>query len=291
MKNNLKILSSPWFLIGLALLLLNDFIFKEIYGNWLTGKLSDFAGLFIFPLFWTALFPKYKIRIFLFTALFFIFWKSPYSESFIGLWNKVMFFEIARVVDYTDLLALFILPAAYYYEGRKNRVDFIKLNPIIPLLISIFSFIATSMPDRIIEVNKEYSFSFLRDSLEQKIFYLPAIENRWKEEYKIDSTGEYYIGEKYSDSITVKNGIVQLMFPNKDTVWLTVQDNSLSKYENNYDVRIVLNGEIDGSGFELDLLNTRTKGGLFFGSNKVDKSTEEKFINSFETKVVKELNR
>ena len=63
MKNNLKILTSYWFMTGLILLLLNDFIFKEMYGNWLTGKLSDFTGLFIFPLFWTALFPKNKNKI------------------------------------------------------------------------------------------------------------------------------------------------------------------------------------------------------------------------------------
>ncbi len=63
-SRQLQILLSPEFLIGLLLLLMNDFVFKELFHNWLTGKLSDFAGLFIFPLFWSALFPKRKALIF-----------------------------------------------------------------------------------------------------------------------------------------------------------------------------------------------------------------------------------
>lgn len=54
-KRNFSILVSPGFLLCLCLLLLNDFILKSEFHNALTGKLSDFAGLFIFPLFFSAL--------------------------------------------------------------------------------------------------------------------------------------------------------------------------------------------------------------------------------------------
>ena len=39
---------NPYFIIGLSVLLLNDFYLKAAYGNFVTGKLSDFAGLPIF---------------------------------------------------------------------------------------------------------------------------------------------------------------------------------------------------------------------------------------------------
>jgi len=45
------ILVSSGFLAGLSVLLVNDFVLKQIFHNWLTGKLSDLAGLFIFPMF------------------------------------------------------------------------------------------------------------------------------------------------------------------------------------------------------------------------------------------------
>ena len=53
---NKHIFTSYGFNITLAILLLNDFILKDLYGNWLTGKLSDFAGLFVFSLFFSAYF-------------------------------------------------------------------------------------------------------------------------------------------------------------------------------------------------------------------------------------------
>ena len=164
MKNKFKLLTSLWFIIGLTILLLNDFILKGFYGNWLTGKLSDFAGLFIFPLFWTVIFPKHKNKIFLFTAVFFIFWKSPYSQNFINVWNNFIFLEIARVVDYSDLIALFVLPFAYIYELKKESLKSIQLNPAIPFVLSIFSFMATSLPFNEIESEKEYLFEFSKDT-------------------------------------------------------------------------------------------------------------------------------
>ncbi len=42
-------LLSPTFLAAVLLLLLNDHWLKQAYPGWLTGKLSDFAGLFFFP--------------------------------------------------------------------------------------------------------------------------------------------------------------------------------------------------------------------------------------------------
>lgn len=147
MRRDLKILTSSWFLIGLAILLLNDFILKGYYGNWLTGKLSDFAGLFIFPIFWTAFFPRYKKQIFLLTALIFILWKSEFSSFLINYWNIVSWYNIGRVVDYTDLIALVSLPMAYYFHSRKNIIH-LRFNPAFLAGLSFFAFASTSrIPD------------------------------------------------------------------------------------------------------------------------------------------------
>jgi len=48
-ENSLRCLQHPISLLCIALLLLNDHVFKVISPSWLTGKLSDFAGLFFFP--------------------------------------------------------------------------------------------------------------------------------------------------------------------------------------------------------------------------------------------------
>lgn len=71
MKQHQSPLLSVGFIAGLLLLLLNDFYLKANFGNAFTGKLSDVAGLFIFPLFWAVFFPAHKKVIYLSTALFF----------------------------------------------------------------------------------------------------------------------------------------------------------------------------------------------------------------------------
>jgi len=111
MQKELKQLTTLPFLICLSLLLLNDFFLKTIFHNYLTGKLSDVCGLFIFPIFWSVFFPKHKAQVFFATALLFSFWKSPYSNSFIEFFST-SFFPIQRIVDVSDLIALAMLPIA-----------------------------------------------------------------------------------------------------------------------------------------------------------------------------------
>jgi hypothetical protein len=46
-------------------------------------------------------------------ALGFLYWKSPLSQWFIDHVNAVLLVQIGRVVDYSDLLALFVIPLAW----------------------------------------------------------------------------------------------------------------------------------------------------------------------------------
>ncbi len=52
---SLRALSHPLSLAAIGLLLLNDHVLKAAAPSWLTGKLSDFAGLFFFPFVFIAI--------------------------------------------------------------------------------------------------------------------------------------------------------------------------------------------------------------------------------------------
>ncbi len=143
-----NLLLHPLFLLSLFLLLLNDISLKYEFHNGFTGKLSDFTGLFVFTLFWMAIFPRHKWQVTLATALIFTWWKSPLSSPFIHSWNEIMPVPITRVIDYWDLTALTMLPLAWLLA----RIDYnpqIKYRRIfIPLVgcIALFSFCFTSPP-------------------------------------------------------------------------------------------------------------------------------------------------
>ena len=141
MIKNLNRLAHPVFLVSLVMLFLNDFILKTVFHNYLTGKLSDFAGLLAFPFFWSVLFPKRIKEIHIAVALFFVFWKSTFSEAVID------FFGFYRVVDFSDNIALISILVSFWLlkqESVTYRVHPVFLKLIF--LLSCFSFVATSKP-------------------------------------------------------------------------------------------------------------------------------------------------
>lgn len=142
------------FIAGLFVLLVNDHLLKDLFGNWMTGKLSDFAGLLIFPMFLKFLFPISTRKSISITVLIFVLWKSPFSQFFIDYFNSLPLFHIGRVVDYTDFIAFLVLPIAIYvlkYIDRfviKFDYDILtKVGTVSVFLISIFAFAATSPDD------------------------------------------------------------------------------------------------------------------------------------------------
>jgi len=149
------------FLISVAFLLINDFYLKYHYPSFLTGKLSDFTGLFAFPYFFSHLFKRNYKLIYVLTGILFVFWKSPLSQIFIDFSNEIGL-GLSRVVDYSDLIALSILPVSYtYLINDRISIKKIKLIPN-PILIGItsFSFIATSLPRIQTSVNLESQLEF-----------------------------------------------------------------------------------------------------------------------------------
>ncbi len=135
------------FLLSILILFVNDFYLKSIYPGILTGKLSDVAGLFALPFFISALLPAKKKWIYGITITIFVLWKLPIADNFIALWNRYMFYAIGRTVDYTDYLALLILPFSYYYKPRNiifRNNYFINAVKTSVISIAVFSFLATA---------------------------------------------------------------------------------------------------------------------------------------------------
>ncbi len=128
-------------LLAVAVLALNDHLLKALYPGWWTGKLSDLAGLFYFPLFLTAagrlvwasarrlvradtqlrvtrLQRSHLIAACVGTAL--VFAAINTSADAMAGWNRLLSlgFPSRGTVDPTDLLALPMIVASYAWGLR-----------------------------------------------------------------------------------------------------------------------------------------------------------------------------
>ncbi len=163
MKKN-AILVSPLFLIALFLLLINDLYLKSAFPNFLTGKISDFAGLLIFPMCFSVLFPKIRKTIHIATGLLFLWWKSVYANDFITFCNEFLPFSIARVIDFSDNIALVMIPLSYFYWEKFENKYLSQSYIYLSLGMSFFAFTATSKRQDAPQ-NQRYVFQYNNDYL------------------------------------------------------------------------------------------------------------------------------
>lgn len=173
-KINLSLFTANYFILSLFLLLLNDFYLKYEFHNFITGKLSDFAGLFIFPYFISVFFTNKTKEIYIFTFVLFIFWKLEISEQFIKFISKITDFAFYRTVDLSDLIALSILPFSFNYfhkqnkEEKNNKKTSFALNSLIGV-ITIYSFLADTNPRQEVKVqiksNKEFKIQISKEQI------------------------------------------------------------------------------------------------------------------------------
>ena len=101
------------------------------------------------PLLIAFLIPKLKQHSIWISALIFSFWKSPFSQNLIELYNEYSFIKTSRVVDFTDLFVLLVLPIPYFIMKRIDSLEFVKIHKVNPLLIllpTILSLLATAPP-------------------------------------------------------------------------------------------------------------------------------------------------
>ena len=135
------------FLLGLALLVVNDHVLKQAFPGPVTGKLSDVAGLFVFPLFLATVWPRQARRVYRLTVLGFIWWNSVASQGFIdgvGAWG----IYLHRTIDPTDHLTLLVLwPSYRYFQLLSNLPPteiFSRRVNLGLVMVSVVAFVATS---------------------------------------------------------------------------------------------------------------------------------------------------
>lgn len=218
-----RFLFHPTFLLSLLLLLLNDLWLKYEFPGLLTGKLSDFAGLFAFAFFFSGFLPKYRLSIHIITALGFVFWKSTWSEPALLWIQQYIDPQFYRVQDNTDLFALLVLPLSYMVtlsgvEGflrnthkKQLRLPHIPLRPVYITGISavaLFAFCSTSHHKHMY-ADRDYNGSELLPRYKKK----EVTKNQLMEYFSKRYTARWSTNQ---DSIILENIVV-----GKDTIFET----------------------------------------------------------------------
>jgi hypothetical protein len=140
-----RILLAPAFLIALSALLLNDLLLKHAYPGWVTGKLSDFAGLFVVSGLVLTVAPQRPRWLLVLLGAIFAWWKSAESQWLIDLVNvNDAGLRIGRVVDMTDLLALPMLPLGAAMLKPELRALPRPVRPLATGVCAIFVVLALS---------------------------------------------------------------------------------------------------------------------------------------------------
>lgn len=122
------VLREPLFLFALAVLVLNDHYLKGagLLPGWLTGKLSDFAGLIVAPLLLVELVRarQRQTRLLCFAAVsigFAALELSPELARGVEHLARAVHLSWRLWPDRTDLLALSVLPLAWRVSYRAHR--------------------------------------------------------------------------------------------------------------------------------------------------------------------------
>lgn len=180
----IEVFLSPGFLIALGILLVNDFYLKAVFHNDLTGKLSDFSGLFAVSLAVSAFAPRRVVPANVFLSIAFVIWKTPLVEGLIGTWNSMGTFVVGRTVDYTDCIALLILPfATLYFRSipSPKRLSFSRHKQVAScsvILISVFAFTATTLKsDRHLTLSNGYAIRERQQEIESVLRKNPQVSN------------------------------------------------------------------------------------------------------------------
>lgn len=200
---SLRALTHPLALFCIGLLLVNDHILKTAYPSFLTGKLSDFAGLFFFP-FLLAIFLNPFLKhldtnsrstatiAFGLTALWFTLvkltpWANTLTANFLtGLMGR----QNVIVMDPTDLTALFSLWPAWklWVHLERSPAPFLSRKKALAVLgIAVLAVSATqgAPPPRILRVETMDGIPYLyfeetrRGGLSHKILFSPNNGQTW----------------------------------------------------------------------------------------------------------------
>jgi hypothetical protein len=169
------LLLSPLLLASVTLLAANDWILKPAFHNAVTGKLSDVAGVAALALFLRAVLPGRRTLACVLAGAAFAWWKSPASQPVIDGWNALGWWTAARVVDWTDLAALLVLPIVFAYRPRLVR-SYRARRVLAPAVgaACVVAFAATSAPQQtyLFSADAEYAFAESPQALAMRMYDL-----------------------------------------------------------------------------------------------------------------------
>jgi hypothetical protein len=154
-----KALAHPLFWTALVLLLVNDHVLKQanVLPGALTGKLSDFAGLLVAPVLLAALFRVQRrvVRAVVFTCVASVFAAIKLSRPVADVIEALTAYTPLpwRLwCDPTDLVALSVLPLAWWLVSRKGAAtDGVRGRPYLRaagVVLGLFACAATSSSER-----------------------------------------------------------------------------------------------------------------------------------------------
>jgi len=263
LQNSLRCLQHPGTLLSISILLFNDHLLKVLYPSWITGKLSDFAGLFFFPFVISLLMSlalskssisKGNLGVISFglVGVWFILLKTlPLANTFTtNLSSSLLGYRTRYILDPTDLVALLSMIPAYWIWKQPTRRQ-PKYTAYLAFVFASAAVIATSPPyPTVYEVtNLEY---------DQEGIVFAAGVDEWKETYYpvgISMDG----GLTWEDSDTVFN-IEQKSLPikhcgqiNPEICYLITRFGRLKEYTTNHDFINVEN--INTKAFDMVIFN------------------------------------
>lgn len=179
-QTSLHCLAHPFTLASIAILIVNDHILKTAIPSWLTGKLSDFVGLFFFP-FLVAIFlapvsarTKLSLRAvraiaFSITAIWFVLIKATNwgNALTIEIVSAILGFQIQIVRDQSDLIALSALLPAWMLWNRTSNESAREPTGVawLAFVIAALATMATSpppLPPRVVRVAADGSRIYAR---------------------------------------------------------------------------------------------------------------------------------
>lgn len=133
-----RLFRHPAIIASVVLLLVNDHLLKAYAPSWLTGKISDFAGLFFFPFLvalclrpffrqdHAAVFAGFSLTATLFTALKTL----PAANSALTvIVSNLLGFTPQILLDPSDLFALLALWPAWALWSRTSRTPIAHVRP------------------------------------------------------------------------------------------------------------------------------------------------------------------
>ena len=257
-QNSLRCLQHPATWLSIALLFINDHILKVVCPSWITGKLSDFAGLFFFPFIVAAglsfLLSKYKvpsIRVgqiaFGFVGVWFILIKTFPLVNFLttGLASLLIGFPTKFVMDPTDLVALFAMFPAWIIWRQSSPIKPTSA-AYAALLFGSLAVIATSPVKWIVDsvTNLEYyrdGIVYAADITKRENNIFPVAESldggvTWEEATEVNNIELKSLPLQHCGRLNpgicywlTRSGELMIMGPERE--WKKVEDVNIEGYD------------------------------------------------------------